>query len=285
MNIPPYLERLLLSNEAVFKNASLGLSGQNMVYVPEGKTAVILEVDIQPFLNFTRAAGAIETLFRDGYVVDNSNNFVETIDQRLTFQLQIINDTYSTYFSFNNKFGITQAEQAGDNTHKYLTWNFDRFIQELFIYTDRPIYFNIIYTYVDDEGAVYTGFIYQYDQPVTAFSPLIQNLPKTPTTFNEATGINMPTSITTNLIGPDVYYPFRKQYIAGILGTDLPEAEYLRFTQWSSAGAVVNNSIAYNQDSGSAMAFWEFKSLPLINVKYALINKRASDYGIVAPSK
>lgn len=283
MNIPPFLERLLLSNEAVFKNASLGLSGMNMVYIPEGKTAVILEVDIQPFINFAQSQTTIETLIRDGVVISTSDDFTQSIQERLTFQLQIINDNYSTYFSFNNKFGITQLQQAGDNTHKYLNWNFDLFKQELFIYTDRSLYFNIIYTYVNDEGNIYTGFVYQYDQPITIFSPVIQTLPKTPITFNDAVNLNCPTAFSTNVVGPDYYYPFRNQYLAGTPGANLPEAEYLRFTPWSFAGAEVQNSINYNQPTGSAMAFWEFSSLPLINVKYALINKRPSDYGLTKP--
>lgn len=285
MQIPPFLERLLLSNEATFKNASLGLSGMNMVDVPEGKTAVLLEVDIQPFCNIVAAESALEELFRDGYSVSNPVDFTQKLQQRLTFQLQIINDNYSTYFSFNNKFYVNSLQLQGEDTHKYLNWNFEEFNQELFIYTDRPMYFNILYTYVNDEGTIYTGFIYQYDQPILVFSPIIQTLPRNPITFNNAINMNCPTGITTNLIGPDVYYPFRNQYLAGTLGANQPESEYLRFTPYNVAGAEVQHTINYNQPSGSAMAFWEFSSLPLINVKYALLNKRASDYGLTLPGK
>jgi hypothetical protein len=287
MNIPPFLEKLLLSNEAVFKNASLGLSGENMVIVPPGKSAVILEVSIEPFVNapFSPTDVLLKSVLQDGYSRSDTEDFANEISKRTTFQLQIINDTYSTNFSFNNQFSInTFGHNAGD-TDKGLCWNFDRFREELFIYADRSLYFNIIYNIVDDGGTIYSGIVYTYSTPNLAFSPLIQPLPETPVTFNNAPGIELPTSITTNLTGPDVYYPFGNQYLAGTPGSNLPASEYLKFTPFSSGTALNLNSICYAGATGSAMDFWEFKSLPLINVKYALLNKRPADYGLTLPGK
>jgi hypothetical protein len=285
MNIPPFLEKLLLSNEAVFKNASLGLSGQNMVIVPPGKSAVILEVSIEPFLNITINEDLVKAILEDGFDNSSSITFVEQISKRTTFQLQIINDTYSSNFSFNNKFSIETYKSQNTETEKGLCWNFDRFREELFIYADRSLYFNIIYNYVDDSGNITSGIIYSYSTPNAAFSPLLQPLPENPITFNNATGIELPTVINTNVNGPDNYYPFGKQYLAGIPGTDGPASEYLKFTPYSFAGAENDNSICYAGATGSVMPFWEFKSLPLINVKYALLNKRPADYGLTQPGK
>jgi len=285
MNIPPFLERLLLSNEAVFKNASLGLSGQNMVIIPPGKSAVILEVSIEPFINIVSTDLLVKKVLEIGWDNSDSEDFADQIAKRTTFQLQIINDTYSTNFSFSNKFSFETFNHNSGNTDKGLCWNFDRFREELFIYADRSLYFNIIYNYVDDSGFIYTGIVYTYQTPLAAFSPLIQPLPLNPITFNNAAGIEMPTSISTNTTGPDVYYPFGNQYLAGTPGSGLPASEYLKFTPYSFGAAENFNSICYANPTGSGMNFWEFKSLPLINVKYALLNKRPADYGLTQPGK
>jgi hypothetical protein len=284
MNVPPLLEKLLLSNEAVFKNAALGLSGENMVFVPPGKSAVILEINIEPFINIYNQQDVLKEILEGGVANVNPSDVANQIAERTTFQLQLINDTYSTNFSFNNKFGIEYAGGTILDADYGLSWQFDRFKEDVFIYVDRSLYFNIIYNYVDDEGNIYTGIIYTFQTPAAAFSPKIQVLPENPITFNNATGIEMPTSITTNVLGPDVYYPFQDQYQAAIVGSGLPASEYLKFSPFNFTGATNQNSICYAGATGSAMPFWEFRSLPLINVKYALLNKRPADYGIVKPT-
>ena len=284
MNIPPFLEKLLLSNEAVFKNAALGLSGQNMVYVPPGKTAVILEIDIQPFINLYQGSDLVEAVLRQSSENSNAQDFNEEIQQRLTFQLQVINDAYNTNFSFNNAFNISQQYQSTTDTHRFLNYNFTGWKEEVFIYIDRSLYFNILYPYLLDEGSLSTGLIYTYDAANNAFSPKIQNLPPAPVTFNQAANMDFIINIA-NTVGPDVYFPTNKQVDDTVTGFDSPQTEYFRLAANNFGTAARNNTIMMQQASGSNyMAFWEFMAYPLINVKYALLNKRPSDYGITKPS-
>jgi len=275
MNIPPILERLLLSNEAVFKNASLGMSGQNMVYVPPGKTAVLLEVSIEPFINAvsdkflqlltngTNGGGAIS--FSDMYRV---------AIQRMHYQLQIINDSYSTYINLNDKLILNVV---GDVTGIALTSNnlsleFTGKREELFIYTDRSMYFNIIYPFKPgEEGPDTTGLIPFYDTPFNQFSPKIQTLPDSPITFNRNTAEDFVLNVEVSSPSGDHYYPVNFQTNS----PDLPQMEYLRFINIDN-----QNTVQQPEITGTSLLWYDLWTIPFINVKYALLNKKPSDYGI-----
>jgi hypothetical protein len=281
MNIPPFLERLLLSNEAVFKNASLGISGQNMVYVPPGKTAVLLEFSVEPFIN--NISNTISKILAEGSDTDTKYKpqFIELIKRRC-YQLQIINDTYSTYFSFQDCFNISGNHVGGStDVTGFVNLEFKGKREELFIYTDRSIYFNFLYpNKIPEEGVENPGIQIYYKAPADAdgFLAKIQNLPKSPITFNNNVNVNFVQYCQINSPNLDGYYPVNHQLKNSI--DEKPQMEYLRFFQGSK-----ETTILQPVDDASSFEFYNLFQIPLLNVKYALINKRASDYGITAPTK
>lgn len=271
MNIPPILERLLLSNEAVFKNATIGLSGQNMIFVPPGKTAVLLEFSIEPFVN--AVPSPVLTLFNTGSGT-GVNSFAvcyNILKERLAFQLQIINDSYATYFSFHDCFSVVQSGD-GATTRATMELQFTGKREELFIYTDRSIYFNFIYPYqVPEVGGNVPGLAATIGTPDVNFLAKIQDLPETPTAFKFNTFQQFIERILVLSTGTDSYYPVNHQ----INGAEFDQQEYLRFYN-----SQVESTIQQPQPSGDDIQFGDLNTLPFINVKYALINKKASDYGI-----
>jgi len=277
MNIPPILERLLLSNEAVFKNASLGMSGQNMVYVPPGKTAVLLEVSIEPFIN--AVTNSFLQFLDKGLSINvgaNSEVYRQAI-KRIHYQLQIINDNYSTYINLNDKLilNVNSGDPEANQTINNLSIQFTGKREELFIYTDRSIYFNIIYPFkLGEEGPDTTGLIPTYGTPSADFSPKIQTLPDSPITFNKNPLEDFVTDVEVSSPAGDHYYPVNYQTTA----PNLPQMEYLRYINIEN-----ENTIQQPLASGTTLQWHDLFTIPFINVKYALINKRASDYGIVAP--
>jgi len=283
MNIPPLLEKLLLSNEAVFKNASLGLSGQNMVFVPAGKTAVILEVSIEPFIN--QVAASFMTFLTNGFFKNN----IEVVDystpyrlalRRLHYQLQIINDKYQTYINLNDKLILNTGRTAeNDPIVTYASIEFTGKREELFIYTDRSLYFNIIYPHkTPEEGAPIPGIVPTYDTPDQGFLPKIQNLPPYPTTFYKNINEDYLVNATIYSAGLDNYYPVNHQ--SSVAYPEQPQMEYLRFFNIEN-----ENTIQQPVASGSDLQFHDLFTVPFINVKYALLNKRPDDYGITMPTK
>jgi len=283
MNIPPLLEKLLLSNEAVFKNASLGLSGQNMVFVPAGKTAVILEVSIEPFIN--EVTPNFMTFLNNGYFKNNMTTpqFSTPYRNALTrahYQLQIINDKYQTYINLNDKLFLNTGITAeNDPIVTFASIEFTGKREELFIYTDRSLYFNIIYPFkYGEEGPNTPGIIPTYDTPDNGFLPKIQNLPPQPTTFYKNTNQDYVVNATIYSAGLDNYYPVNHQSSATY--PEQPQMEYLRFFNLDNA-----NTIQQPVASGSDLLFHDLFTIPFINVKYALLNKRPDDYGITMPTK
>jgi len=271
MNIPPILERLLLSNEAVFKNATLGLSGQNMVFVPPGKTAVILEFSIEPFVNAVLSSTL--TLFGTGQGTGANSFAVAYVDliKRLAFQLQIINDNYATYFSFHDCFSVVQSGD-GATTRATVQLQFKGKREDLFIYTDNSMYFNLIYPYqVSEIGSDVPGLAAVIGTPLANFLAKLQDLPEDPTTFKFNAFQQFIERIIVLSTGTDSYYPVGHQ----INGAEFNQQEYLRF--YNSG---IETTIVQPRPSGDDIQFGDLCTLPLINVKYALINKRPSDYGI-----
>lgn len=282
MIIPPFLERLLLSNEAEFKNASLGLSGQNMVFVPQGKTAVILEVSIEPFSNTINPT--FLNLLTGGFLPDTGRESYISAVRRIVFQLQIINDKYNSHINFCNEFELVNNlnfvlidEVRSEQT---ININFRGKREELFIYIDRSLYFNLLFPYkYNDIGLPDTGITPDYTTPNNGFIAKIQNLPNSPITFNNNIAQDYLVNAQVNSPALDHYYSVNHQ-TNPTYGNELPQMEYLKFF----AGAN-ETSIQQPLPTGTVLQWHDLMTLPLINVKYALLNKRAADYGITTPGK
>jgi hypothetical protein len=270
MNVPPFLEKLLLSNEAIFKNASLGISGYNMLYVPPGKTAVILEVTIEPFVNVIINAPSILV---EGWADQAYNLFTN----RNNFQLQIINDVYSTHLTINNAFTVSRPS----NNHQAVNLNYNHRKEDLFIYTERSMYFNIVYPFYEpDEAAPFTGLSVYFDTPANAFLAKIQNLPDWPVSFNNSPLATLVyrVSVGPNSTGSDQYYPVNHQINPGY-EPEYKQQEYLRYR----VGSFQEQSVLPPTGFGGEIYSGQLLLIPFINVKYALLNKRPADYGLTMP--
>lgn len=283
MNIPPLIEQLLLSNEAVFKNATLGLSGQNMVYCPPGKSIVLLEVSIESFIN------EVSTSFMEFLTngvgsqigADNIDPTYRLAIRRLHYQLQIINDTYSTYINLADKLSMntSRVSPSVDRFESLATIEFTGKREELFIYSDRSMYFNILYPFNGDEEGILPGIKPTYTSPNAGFLPKIQNLPENPTTFYKNINEDYVVNVQIGMSAFDNYYPVNHQTNPAFAPEE-PQMEYLRYFNITG-----ENTIQQPVTSGANMKFHDLLSVPFINVKYALINKRPEDYGITRPGK
>jgi hypothetical protein len=140
------------------------------------------------------------------------------------------------------------------------------------------MYFNFIYPNKSNEiGADTTGITIHYGHPFADFLAKIQVIPKSPITFDGNPNIDFLTFAQINSPLNDAYYPVNNQ-LAGTPVLNFSQMEYLRFfvgNQYSS--------ILQPKPDAEEIDWSNLFQLPLLNVKYALINKRASDYGIVAP--
>lgn len=280
MNIPPILERLLLSNEAEFKNAALGFNSMNMLKVPEGKTAVILGYEVNAFSNAYLGAIA-EPIWEQGYSPDlHYETFFSILVQRLLFQVQIVNDKYFTAFTHFPDFTTSCVKKsAGETAETIIQLNFKKQGHPCFIYIDRPIYFQFTFQ-------IQEFFIPYYDFFSVSFTPITQSVPGVPITFN-GSPLNQnffAYQATADALGAgEVYNPLT--YAQGnptlYSGYGLPtgEQEYLRFGTNPNLTGLQNPYII----PGDAITPGTNFNMPTINVQYVLINKRASDYGIFAP--
>lgn len=280
MNIPPILEQLLLSNEAVFKNATLGISGQNMVFCPPGKSIVLLEVSIEPFIN--QVSAAFMSFLTNGISSDGDTAFNPAYRQairRIHYQLQIINDSYSTYINLADQLNLNTATVGATNDRYYGTASieFTGKREELFIYSDRSVYFNLLYPFNGDEEGLIPGIKPFYTSPNQGFLPKIQNLPKSPTTFYDNINEDYVVRTQIGITGSENYYSVNHQTNPAF-SAEFAQMEYLRFFNYSG-----ENTIQQPVPSGTNMLFHDLLSVPFINVKFALLNKRPEDYGITRP--
>jgi len=285
MNIPPLLEKLLLSNEATFKNASLGFNALNMLVVPEGKTAVILGYEINAFCNAVVKSDlwdlgiSEETIFQSVY---------SSIAQHMQYQMQIINDKYFTAFTHSPDFDVTpHPKSSGTTDYAEIHLKFNAKNEDLFIYVDRSTYFQFVF-------ADYEFLIPYYDWFSNSFENNAQYIPGQPITFKDSpTNTNFYTYQVTPGSGAssETYNPTRKSQVNQTTYNSylLPdgEQEYLRFgTNTGSNGSSLFNPFntmpAPPATPDNVTARFPFV-MPTLNVKYVLINKRASDYGITKP--
>ena len=257
----------------------------NMLPVPEGKTAVILGYEINAFCNaYLRADFDI---WQSGYEPSlHYESFFSVLVQRLLFQLQIVNDKYFTAFTHFPDFSTSMVKKnAGELAETFLQLNFKRQGSPCFIYIDRPAYFQFVFQLQED-------FIPYYAPFNVSFTPVIQNVPGIPITFNGSPlNQNFYSYQVTPGIGASLeqYNPLRRAQGDDTLynGYLLPdgEQEFLRFG--------TNNALTGLQTPYGAMPApgstpdpispgMNF-NMPTINVQYVLINKRASDYGIFKP--
>jgi hypothetical protein len=279
MQIPPYLERLLLTNEAEFRNATLGLNGGNMLFCPTGKSLIILELTIQPFVNTAYLAeSTIFGLFDLGWTTTDFTNFYQKYSTRKIFQIQMINDKYNQYLSFTNTFKIKPlVDEPNNQCIAGIEIEFSEKRESLFIYADRSLYFNFLYYNTDGNTVQFASENYatSYRETIQAQSPF----PITPENSGAMDNLHTFENSAKDL----AYFPLQKN--------QTPSAIYPPAAPGQSEGFRIitsNNpldSITIEQTNVANISLDRILSyqLPLLNIKYALVNKRPADYGLVKP--
>ncbi|NCX93619.1 MAG: hypothetical protein EBX40_02965 [Gammaproteobacteria bacterium] len=272
MNITPVLEKLLLSNEAEFKIATLGLNGGNTLVCPNGKSLVILEVCIQPFANYYDDENNI--LFTEGVSRPNYKLMYELYwSKRQMYQMQICNDKYNQHLTFTNAFKTAQSI-APDPTLATIEIQFFEKREALFIYADRSMYFNFFFYDPENNGIQYTQ-----DPFSSSFQTRIQNEPNYPiTNLNNPNTWNYETY--ENSTKTLAYYPQTKEQTFSAIPPAAPgQSEGFRLVNdVNPQDTVYDGNNAPGQFSFTARHTF---IMPAFNVKYALINKRPTDKGIL----
>jgi len=287
MNIPPFLEKLLLSNEATWKSATLGLNSMNCLKIPEGKTAVILGYELNPFCN-AYLGELIAPIWEEGYTEQITyQEFFTILVQRLLFQVQILNDKYFTAFTHFPEFTTTGLRKHnGTPVYPLIELNFKRQGSECFIYIDRSIYFQFVFQIQND-------FIPYYATFLNSFTPVTQSVPTQPISFyGSSTNQNFYSYTVTPGIfnsqgnASEQYNPLLKSQgnqadYTGYLLSD-GEQEFLRFGTNNSGTGLLSPYPAmpnYGNTPDPITPGMNF-NMPTINIQYVLINKRSSDTGI-----
>jgi hypothetical protein len=277
MQIPPFLERLLLTNEAEFRNATLGLNGGNLLQCPVGKSLIILEMSIQPFVNVYNSD--VNQVFIDGWAKQDYDDFFREYSRRKIFQVQLINDKYNQYFSFTDAFKMTPLYIAGDIQHVGIGCELE-FLEKresLYIYADRSLYFNFLY-YVSDSNTIqFVSEVYgtSYKQSIQAQSPF----PITPENSISMTNLHTFENSTKSL----AYFPLKKEQTPSLVYTPSAPGQSEGFRLVTAGNPDQSINITQVNQGNIALDRILTYQLPLINVKYALVNKRPSDYGLIKP--
>jgi hypothetical protein len=282
MQIPPYLERLLLTNEAEFRNATLGLNGGNLLFCPNGKSLVILEMTIQPFVNTTFwTNNNLEVLFDEGgFLSGDWKGAFRDYSNRKIFQIQMINDKYNQYLSFTNTFKIAPLINSdNDSFAAGIELEFSEKKESLYIYADRSMYFNFLYYNSGENGNsiqfVSENYGTSYLEKLQAQSPF----PITPENSNAMDNLHTFENSSKSL----AYYPLRKEQTPSAIYTPAApgQSEGFRIVTANNPldSITIGQTNQFNITLDSILAY----NLPLINVKYALVNKRPADYGLVKP--
>jgi len=271
MNIPPYLEKLLLSNEAEFRSATLGLNGSNFLPCPTGKSLVILEVTIQPFANQVKAEGI--NLFEYGETPYGA--LWQELKSRALFQMQICNDKYNQHLTFTNAFSFAPYwSTLGESSVAAIEMSFLEKKESLFIYTDRGMYLNFIFYSPNTEPIQYAA-----DPFVTSFLTRIQSEPNYPITSlgnpNEANLSTFENSSKTL-----AYYPNLKEQTFSAYTPAAPgQSEGFRLVHGFNDQTTIQSPDVFPSQLNTLTGEKTF-ILPAFNVKYALVNKRSTDKGL-----
>jgi hypothetical protein len=279
MQIPPYLERLLLTNEAEFRNATLGLNGGNLLFCPTGKSIIILEMTIQPFVNTAKLTEPeITELFNKGYSVGDFRKWFEIYSNRKVFQIQMINDKYNQYLSFTNTFKVSPVFDPGaSEVIPAIEVEFSEKRESLYIYADRSLYFNFLYYNIDGNSIQFASENYatSYRETIQAQSPF----PITPENSGAMDNLHTFENSAKDL----AYFPLRKEQTPSVVYPPAAPGQSEGFRIVTSNNPL--DSITIEQTNVANITLDRILSyqLPLVNVKYALVNKRPADYGLIKP--
>jgi len=273
--ITPILEKLLLSGEAVFKTASLGYNGLFCLELPPQKTAIITQINIEPFLNVVTPGSLIETYFEDLTEAGLTNATNVEVLTRIEYQLRI----YSNDGRVNQSFNLRNPVQmqwvpgkmdlgSGENTlsmrvHPLMT---PRKL-DTFFYIEAKTYFFL----------AYWDFIASFPAlQVSDYATVFNNITPFP-------GLPFGPTNTSLLALEALVLPFPEGYSYVPLGLVDTNTTYNNITNTVQKPVQQDvSTILLPVVAGPAVALapGQLPSLPLVNVSYIEINRRSGTHGI-----
>lgn len=292
MQIPPIIERLLLSNEATLEMKSIGFSNLAYLTIPDGKTAVLLELEIQPFANIDPAGMPPGTNLIQFFTNLQTNPLTQndwgsvgsSVSNRTNYQLKLSSSKINQQITIVGDFEF-QPEQyrLTNNTATFFTALIPKFRairHETFLLIDEPIYLDIIFANNGRDASRYDGDVFNNN-----FKPKDNPPGPTPDTSYKSIDQINPTNLNTPVTNYG-YFPQGKGQTVTAAAT--PPSDGIRWSQAGKESGLYMPENALNSGAPFTNAilypgFWKF--FPVVNVKYALINKKTSTYGLFGSSQ
>jgi len=267
--IGPALENLILSGDAVYKTASIGFGALEALTLAKGKSYIITEISLEPFLNIITPNDDFAS--KDTFVTDVAQD-LNLILQRLNFQLLMYNGRgVNNRWSFRNDMKIETSYI--DPTLNISTLPSIILTQrkiDTYILVDETVWF---YFYYPDFGP---NNFEALEIPLTTDFNNVNPFPPQPFGYGAEDSI----SIITDNSALNQYLPLNAENVVGALPAPVG-ATYVN--TWTINNNNPNNPLL-GPDANPASFHLEQKympSLPLINISYYEINKRTTTSGIV----
>jgi hypothetical protein len=268
--IGPRLEQLLLSGEAVYKNAPLGYGALVALQVPSGKSFIITKINIQPFFNIIDYNLQVcPTIDNTIFGTVTAGDFRETLT-RLEYSFLVYNERISNRWQLRNSFGLENVTVpifgAPIETNPSILLeekNIDCFIlieETTFFFFSYPSYQSLQYGFqLNDLQTVFLRY---------------NSFPEGPAGYEQ--NFQTVEAVVIPVLGGFTYLP---------LGIANSNTSYNNTTNVITLPSIAANSgtqIVFpypNSVQTVAEALYQ-PSLPLFNVEYIEINKRTTTKGI-----
>jgi hypothetical protein len=267
--IGPQLESLILSGDAVFKTASIGFGALEALTLAKGKSYIITQISIEPFLNIITQSeefGSIDTFAAD------VKQDLSLLLERINFQLIMYNARgVNNRWSFRNdmKIETSYADPAGS----ILTFPSIILTQrkiDTYILVDDTVWFYFYYPDFDP------GAFAAVEGPVAADFNNVNPFPPVPFGY----GFESSISFVTDNSSLNQYLPLNAENVVGALP---PPIGSTYVNTWTINNNNPNNPLLGPDPNplGFNMLPKYMPSLPLLNISYYEINKRTTTSGIV----
>lgn len=263
----PRLEEMLLSGEAVYKNAPLGYGALMALQVPEGKSFIITKINLQPFLNILDA---------NRVVVDPATFVGPTqaefgrISERMEYSLLVYNDRVSNRFQLRSEMSLISTHydtglgigETWNNPSIHINEkNIDCFMiieETTFFFFSFPAWETLQYSFqLNTLQTVYLRYN-SFPEGPAGYDPTFQTIE----------------AVVIPVLGGFTYLPL------GIVNTNTSYNNTTNVITIPSISTDTQITFPYpNNALTNGLAYYQ-PSLPLFNVEYIEINKRTTTKGI-----
>ena len=265
----PRLEEMLLSGEAVYKNAPLGYGALVAMQVPVGKSYIITKINLQPFLNIIDENLVVcPTLSPNVFSEPTSGASLSEILTRLEYSFLVYNERISNRWQLRNEMELTNTFVVDDGRNifpsiKMKEKNIDCFIlieETTFFFFSFPSYETLQYSFqLNPLQTVYLRYD-SFPDGLAGYQPTFQTIE----------------AVVIPVAGGFTYIPL------GIVNTNTPYNNLTNVITLPTLAANTGTQIIFPYpDNAATVGNANYQpSLPLFNVEYIEINKRTTTKGI-----